>query len=168
MVKDKVSKVYYALKIMSIAEVLRLKQTEHVKNEKEILTQVKHPFIINLYAKLMNYKKLIYKLIMALKKKKKKILDVSQREVPLHATRVCMWRRVVQLFTQCRQILERDGHIFRGRNRERTRLSALTLRHLSRSQAREFAHRSPRPRENMRLRLRQESLRSVLFFSLFS
>ena len=79
MVKDKVSKVYYALKIMSIAEVLRLKQTEHVKNEKEILTQVKHPFIINLYAKLMNYKKLIYKLIMALKKKKKDIGRVTTR-----------------------------------------------------------------------------------------
>lgn len=48
-VRDKSTKAYYALKIMSIAEVLRLKQTEHVKNEKEILSQVKHPFIINLY-----------------------------------------------------------------------------------------------------------------------
>lgn len=48
-VKHKQTDDYYALKIMSIAEVLRLKQTEHVKNEKDILTQVKHPFIINLY-----------------------------------------------------------------------------------------------------------------------
>jgi protein kinase X len=48
-VKHKKSKDYYALKIMSIAEVLRLKQTDHVKNEKEILLLVKHPFIINLY-----------------------------------------------------------------------------------------------------------------------
>jgi hypothetical protein len=46
--RNRNSNEYYALKVMSIAEVLRLKQTEHVKNEKEILSQVKHPFIINL------------------------------------------------------------------------------------------------------------------------
>lgn len=48
-VKHKRLRDYYALKVMSIAEVLRLKQTDHVKNEKDILLQVKHPFIINLY-----------------------------------------------------------------------------------------------------------------------
>jgi protein kinase X len=48
-VRDKSTKAYFALKVMSISEVLRLKQTEHVKNEKEILSQIKHPFIINLY-----------------------------------------------------------------------------------------------------------------------
>lgn len=48
-VRNKTTHEYYALKIMSIMEVLRLKQTEHVKNEKEILSQVNHPFIINLY-----------------------------------------------------------------------------------------------------------------------
>lgn len=47
-VRHKSSHEFYALKIMSIVEVLRLKQTEHVKNEKEILSHVKHPFIINL------------------------------------------------------------------------------------------------------------------------
>jgi protein kinase A len=47
-VKHKRTKDYYALKIMSIAEVLRLKQTDHVKNEKDILLQITHPFIINL------------------------------------------------------------------------------------------------------------------------
>lgn len=47
-VRDRQTRDYYALKVMSIAEVLRLKQTDHVRNEKEILLQVKHPFIINL------------------------------------------------------------------------------------------------------------------------
>jgi hypothetical protein len=46
--RNRNSSEYYALKVMSIAEVLRLKQTEHVKNEKEILSLIKHPFIINL------------------------------------------------------------------------------------------------------------------------
>lgn len=48
-VRNKTNQEYYALKIMSIMEVLRLKQTEHVKNEKDILSEVNHPFIINLY-----------------------------------------------------------------------------------------------------------------------
>lgn len=40
---------YYALKIMSIPEVIRLKQIEHVKNEKLILSTIKpHPFIVRL------------------------------------------------------------------------------------------------------------------------
>lgn len=47
-VRHRHTKEFFALKIMSIAEVLRLKQTDHVRNEKEILSQVSHPFIINL------------------------------------------------------------------------------------------------------------------------
>lgn len=47
-VKHKQTKDYYALKVMSISEVLRLKQTDHVRNEKQILQQIRHPFIINL------------------------------------------------------------------------------------------------------------------------
>ena len=31
---------YYALKILSMADVIKLKQVEHVKNEKNILSQV--------------------------------------------------------------------------------------------------------------------------------
>lgn len=33
---------------MTISEILRLKQSEHVKSEKEILTTMKHPFIVDL------------------------------------------------------------------------------------------------------------------------
>jgi len=33
---------------MPIAEVVRLKQVDHVKNEKDILMSVKHPFIVHL------------------------------------------------------------------------------------------------------------------------
>ncbi|XP_063682792.1 cAMP-dependent protein kinase catalytic subunit PRKX-like isoform X1 [Bolinopsis microptera] len=44
------TKAYYALKILKMSEILRLRQLEHVKNEKEILLQVSHPFIIKLHA----------------------------------------------------------------------------------------------------------------------
>ena len=39
----------FALKIMKKSEVVRLKQVEHIKNEKEILSEVNHPFIVTLY-----------------------------------------------------------------------------------------------------------------------
>lgn len=36
------------MKILSKAEIVRLKQVEHVLNEKQILASVNHPFIVNL------------------------------------------------------------------------------------------------------------------------
>ena len=34
------------MKIMKKSEVVRLKQVEHIKNEKDILERVNHPFIV--------------------------------------------------------------------------------------------------------------------------
>lgn len=39
---------YFALKIMPIAEVIRLKQVEHVQSEKDILSAIKYPFVVGL------------------------------------------------------------------------------------------------------------------------
>lgn len=39
---------YFALKILTMHDVIRLKQVEHIKNEKNILMDVNHPFIIDL------------------------------------------------------------------------------------------------------------------------
>lgn len=46
--RDKKTDNYYALKILAMADVIRLKQVEHVKNEKNILQEVNHPFIVNM------------------------------------------------------------------------------------------------------------------------
>lgn len=46
--KERRTSEYYALKIMNISEVIRLKQVEHVQNEKNILMKIEHPFIVNL------------------------------------------------------------------------------------------------------------------------
>lgn len=48
----------FALKILKKSEVIRLKQVEHVKSEKEILKQVEHPFIVNLLATFQDEKRL--------------------------------------------------------------------------------------------------------------
>jgi len=43
-----------ALKIMKKSEVIRLKQVEHIKAETGILSQIEHPFIVNLLATFMD------------------------------------------------------------------------------------------------------------------
>ena len=42
--------VYLALKILKKSEIIRLKQVEHIKQEKNILSRICHPFIVNLFA----------------------------------------------------------------------------------------------------------------------
>ncbi|CAH0556791.1 unnamed protein product [Brassicogethes aeneus] len=46
--KNKTSDEYGAMKVLCLADVIRLKQVEHVKNEKHILQEIRHPFIVNL------------------------------------------------------------------------------------------------------------------------
>lgn len=48
LVKEKTGRRYYALKIMSIPDVIRLKQEQHVQNEKAVLKEINHPFLVNL------------------------------------------------------------------------------------------------------------------------
>ncbi|KAI9593253.1 kinase-like domain-containing protein [Syncephalis fuscata] len=41
---------YFAMKVLKKVEVVRLKQVEHINSEKDILSCVRHPFIVNLFA----------------------------------------------------------------------------------------------------------------------
>jgi serine/threonine protein kinase len=45
---------FFALKIMKKSEVVRLKQVEHIRNEKEILMEVNHPFIVVMFTAFQN------------------------------------------------------------------------------------------------------------------
>jgi len=49
---------YFALKMLKKTEIIRLKQVEHIKAEKNILTRINHPFIVNLYASFQDEKNL--------------------------------------------------------------------------------------------------------------
>lgn len=48
-VRDRETSKFYALKVFSITHIVQSRQTEHVKCEKEILSALKHPFIVHLY-----------------------------------------------------------------------------------------------------------------------
>ena len=41
-------RIPFALKILKKSEVLRMKQVDHVKSEREILLRISHPFIVHL------------------------------------------------------------------------------------------------------------------------
>ncbi|XP_007953866.2 cAMP-dependent protein kinase catalytic subunit PRKX, partial [Orycteropus afer afer] len=49
LVREKAAKHFYALKVMSIPDVIRLKQEQHVHNEKAVLEEVSHPFLVRLF-----------------------------------------------------------------------------------------------------------------------
>ncbi|KAK2508569.1 hypothetical protein MC885_004054, partial [Smutsia gigantea] len=49
LVKEKTAKHFFALKVMSIPDVIRLKQEQHVHNEKSVLKEVSHPFLVKLF-----------------------------------------------------------------------------------------------------------------------
>ncbi|CEH15148.1 serine threonine kinase [Ceraceosorus bombacis] len=40
---------YFAMKVLAKTEVVRLKQVEHIISERAILSQVNHPFVVNLF-----------------------------------------------------------------------------------------------------------------------
>lgn len=40
---------YFALKMLNIRQVIKLKQLQHVKNEKACLLEIDHPFIVQLF-----------------------------------------------------------------------------------------------------------------------
>lgn len=48
LVQTKSDKSYYAMKVMKKTEIVRLKQIEHIMNEKKILDDIHMPFLVNL------------------------------------------------------------------------------------------------------------------------
>ncbi|GMH38577.1 hypothetical protein BSKO_06461 [Bryopsis sp. KO-2023] len=48
LVRNKKDGKFFALKILKKAQLLKLKQVEHVINEKKVLEEIRHPFIANL------------------------------------------------------------------------------------------------------------------------
>lgn len=47
--QHKKTKQFFAMKILKMATVIRLKQVDHVSNEKNLLLELHHPYLVNLY-----------------------------------------------------------------------------------------------------------------------
>jgi len=50
LVRDKRDGQHYALKIMKKDQLVKLKQVEHILNERSVLCNFRHPLIANLYS----------------------------------------------------------------------------------------------------------------------
>ena len=46
--QHKKTKQFFAMKILKMATVIRLKQVDHVSNEKNLLLELHHPYLVNL------------------------------------------------------------------------------------------------------------------------
>ncbi|KAI9247357.1 kinase-like domain-containing protein [Sporodiniella umbellata] len=49
LIQSKVNHRFYALKVLKKKEIVKLKQVEHTNNERSILAELQHPFIVNLW-----------------------------------------------------------------------------------------------------------------------
>ncbi|KAL0089265.1 kinase-like domain-containing protein [Phycomyces blakesleeanus] len=49
LVQSKFNERFYALKVLKKSEIVRLKQVEHTRNERAVLLEISHPFIVNLW-----------------------------------------------------------------------------------------------------------------------
>jgi protein kinase X len=49
--QDRIDQQYLALKALKKIDIVRLKQVEHIRSEKDILGEICHPFIVTLYVK---------------------------------------------------------------------------------------------------------------------
>ncbi len=57
-VQYKPTRAWYALKILKKSEIIRLRQVEHIQSEVKILSQIQHPFIVNMLGFLADEKRL--------------------------------------------------------------------------------------------------------------
>ncbi|KAF7729974.1 hypothetical protein EC973_003387 [Apophysomyces ossiformis] len=56
--KEKKTKKYHAIKVLKKAEVVRLKQVEHINSERQVLSQVNFPFIVQLFRTFQDHQNL--------------------------------------------------------------------------------------------------------------
>jgi protein kinase A len=58
LVQSKHNQRYYAIKVLKKAQVVKMKQVEHTNDERKMLQQVKHPFLITLWGTFQDSKNL--------------------------------------------------------------------------------------------------------------
>ena len=86
--KESRTKKFVAIKILKKAEIIRLKQVDHIMSECCILGSINHPFIVRFLP-----------LIYAMPLIGEPGWSSPRRQVPVYGTGVCSWRRTIHLFT---------------------------------------------------------------------
>jgi protein kinase A len=58
LVQSKHNQRFYAIKVLKKAQVVKMKQVEHTNDERRMLSDVKHPFLITLWGTFQDWKSL--------------------------------------------------------------------------------------------------------------
>jgi protein kinase A len=58
LVQSKHNQRFYAVKVLKKAQVVKMKQVEHTNDERRMLSDVKHPFLITLWGTFQDWKNL--------------------------------------------------------------------------------------------------------------
>lgn len=152
LVQSKHNQRFYAVKVLKKQQVVKMKQVEHTNDERRMLQEVKHPFLITLWGTFQDSKNLYMvmdfveggELFSLLRKSQVSGLD-SRRQANANNAGVAVPQ-------PCRQVLCRRGH-------PGTRIPARERYHLQGSQARELAPRSAWASQDHRFWIRQEGTR---------
>ena len=153
LVQSKHNQRFYAVKVLKKAQVVKMKQVEHTNDERRMLQQVKHPFLITLWGTFQDSKNLYMVMDFVEGGELFSLLRKSQVSSPIVK---CLYMLISAAISQPRR------KVLRGRSHPRPRVSARPKHHLPRSETREPAARPTRPPQDHRLWLRKRSPRHHL------
>lgn len=154
LVQSKHNQRYYAVKVLKKAQVVKMKQVEHTNDERRMLQQVKHPFLITLWGTFQDSKNLY--MVMD-------FVEGGELFSLLRKSQVRPARFPSKLVLTIGVAFPQSGRkVLRSRSDPGPRLPARPEHHLPRPQARKPAARPPRPPENHGLRIRKRSARHHL------
>ena len=97
--RDKTSRDYFALKVLAIRDIIKLKQVDHVKNEKMILSVGSEILRKHLLSSLNNCLENQSSLF------DKAAVESQRQAISLHVISFCQWRRSLQVAQSTRSKL---------------------------------------------------------------
>jgi len=142
LVQSKHNQRFYAVKVLKKAQVVRMKQVEHTNDERRMLQQVKHPFLITLWGTFQDSKNLYMVMDFVEGGELFSLLRKSQVSLQLVS---CLYLLINAAIPEPRR------QILRSRSHARPRVPARPKHHLPRPETREPAAGPTRPPQDHRL-----------------
>src|SRR5690606_21758558 len=144
---------FYAIKVLKKAQVVRMKQVEHTNDERRMLAEVKHPFLVTLWGTFQDSKNLYMVMDFVEGGELFSLLRKSGVSIVLEMPLVIEWRHgspsITALPKPCSQVLRSGGDARAG-------VHALKEHHISGSEAGKLAPGPPRSPQDNGLRVREE------------
>jgi protein kinase A len=127
LVQSKHNQRFYAVKVLKKQQVVKMKQVEHTNDERRMLQEVKHPFLVTLWGTFQDSKNLY--LVMDFVEGGELFSLLRKSQVGCrHENHMCSTKRLPAISQPCSKVLRCRGDLS-------TRVSPQKSDHLSRSEA---------------------------------